>query len=101
MLTDTELKELYEATLENTPKYTFKDQCKTIKVLSVFERNPCYFVGAFYDDDNKIKQFEFWCPRSNYDFNNVIEVGDILETDLDDFMQDNDCICVKEMKIKK
>ena len=93
MLTATELKNLSEATLENTLKYTFKNQCKTIKVLSVFDRNPCYFVGAFYDN-NKIKQFEFWC--SPFNFNNKIIIGDILEVVLDDFI--NECIGVKEMK---
>ncbi len=100
MLSAAELQKLSEATLENTPEYNFIDQCKIIKVLTIFDRNPCYFVGAFYDN-NIIKHFQFWCPRVNYDFNNTIKIGDFLEAILDDFMEDKKCICVKKMKIIK
>ena len=100
MSTKSELVALSEATLENTPKYTFRNQIKTIKVLSVFGRNSCYFTGAFFDHE-VIKQFEFWCPRIRFEHNNDIREGDMIEATLGDFMQDKDCIEVQKITFIK
>jgi hypothetical protein len=99
MLTSKELKKLSESTVENTDVFKFQDKCKTIKVLPVHAQNPCSFTGAFHNQNRTIKQFEFWCS-SHHNYNNHIVAGDILEIVLENFADNDNCICIKEIKPK-
>ena len=93
MLTESELKILSEATLarEYTTIYIQESGQNDQSVV-------CIFVLAAFANQGIVKHFGFWCAQIRFEHDNNIYEGDMIEATMDDFMQDNDCIRVQQIK---